>query len=201
MTMNLRSAAALVAVGLLSPAARAADVYVFDKAHTDVSFRVRHLVTQVHGRFTDFNGAVTVAPEPKASSVELAIKAASVDTANERRDQDLRSANFFDVEKFPEITFVSTKVMATGKDEYDVVGTLTMHGVSREITLPVTFLGFVKDPRGNEKAGFATSVTLDRREFGLVWNRAIETGGMLLGDEVRVTIDIEANKQKEDASK
>jgi polyisoprenoid-binding protein YceI len=132
--------------------------------------------------------------------VEFTLKAASIDTSNENRDKDLRGANFFDVEKFPEITFKSTSVKAAGKDRYDVTGTLTMRGVAREVTLPVSFLGFGKDPWGNEKAGFSTDVTLNRKDFGIVWNKALDSGGVLLGDEVWVSINLETAKKKEAAS-
>jgi polyisoprenoid-binding protein YceI len=131
--------------------------------------------------------------------VEFAIKAASIDTDNEFRDKDLRSANFFDVEKFPEITFKSTWVKPAGRDRYEVAGTLTMHGVSKEIVLPATYLGSMptkdRDGRETAKGGFATSLTLNRKDFGITWNRALDTGGFMLGDEVIVEINIEANKQ------
>lgn len=156
-------------------------------------------MTKVRGRFTDFLGTIVANPaKPEASSVEFAIKAASIDTDNENRDKDLRSANFFDVEKFPEITFKSSKVKPAGKDRYDVTGTLVMHGVSREVTLPVTFLGSVptKDRQGREgaKAGFETSLTLNRKEFDITWNRALDNGGVMLGDDVLVQINLETNK-------
>jgi len=123
---------------------------------------------------------------PGASSVRFAIQTTSIDTGNERRDNHLRSADFFDVEKFPEITFTSSKVEPRGDDRYDVTGTLTMHGVSKEITLPVEFLGSVTDNRGNTKAGFETEIVLDRKEFGLLWNQTLDQGGVMLGDDVRI---------------
>ena len=119
---------------------------------------------------------------------------AVVDTANANRDKDLRGADFFDVEKYPTITFKSTRIAPKGKDAYDVTGTLTMRGVAKEITLPVTFLGFMKNMRGVDAAGFETAATLNRKDFGITWNRALDAGGVLLGDEVYVSINLETRK-------
>jgi len=193
-----RFAASLSLLLLASPAL-AQDTWNVDKGHSEIGFQIRHFVTKVRGRFTDFSGTIVANPaKPEASSVEFAIKATSIDTDNENRDKDLRSANFFDVEKFPEISFKSSKVKAAGKDRYDVTGTLIMHGVSREITLPVTFLGSVptKDRQGREgaKAGFETSVTLNRKDFDITYNRPIDNGGLMLGDDVLIQINLETNK-------
>jgi polyisoprenoid-binding protein YceI len=195
-----RFAVALSLLFAASPAL-AQDTWNIDKGHSEVGFQIRHFVTKVRGRFTDFSGAIVAnSAKPEMSSVEFTIKATSIDTDNENRDKDLRSANFFDVEKFPEITFKSSKVKAAGKDKYDVTGTLQLHGVSREITLPVTFLGSVatKDRQGRDgaKAGFETSVTLSRKDFDITWNRPAETasGGVMLGDDVLVQINLETNK-------
>jgi polyisoprenoid-binding protein YceI len=180
---------------VLAVTASAADTYTFDKVHSDVSFQIRHFLSKVRGRFTDYDGTIVAdRARPEASSVDFTIKATSIDTDNENRDKDLRSANFFEVEKYPDITFKSTKVTPRGQDRYDVTGTLTMHGVSKEITLPVTFLGTVNTGRG-EKAGFETSITLNRKDFGIVWNRVLDTGGTTLGDDVIVSINVEANKK------
>jgi polyisoprenoid-binding protein YceI len=197
--MSRRFAFALAAL-VVAPPAFAQDTWSVDKAHSEVTFQIRHFVTKVRGRFTDFAGTIVAnAAKPEASSVTFAIKATSIDTDNEYRDKDLRSANFFDVEKFPDITFKSTKVSPAGKDRYQVTGQLTMHGVSKEIVLPISYLGSMptKDREGREsaKGGFATSVTINRRDFGLAWNRALDTGGFMLGDEVTIEINIEANKQ------
>ena len=189
-----RRAVALAAVLAASPA-MGAETFVVDKAHSEVGFQIRHMMTKVRGRFTDFEGRIEAdRAKPQASSVELTIHAASIDTANEARDKDLRSADFFDVEKYPTITFKSTRITPKGKDAYDVTGTLTMRGVSKEITLPVTFLGFMKNQRGTDTAGFETAVTLNRKDFGITWNRTLDAGGVLLGDEVAVSINLEARK-------
>jgi polyisoprenoid-binding protein YceI len=188
--------ATLGAVVLATAAASAADTYTFDKVHSDVGFQIRHLVSKVRGRFTDYDGTIVVdRAKPEASSVELRIKAASIDTGNENRDKDLRSANFFEVDKYPEITFKSTKITPKGGDRYDVTGSLSMHGTSKEVTLSVTFLGFAKMGPA-DKAGFETSTTLNRKDYGIVWNRPLDVGGTILGDDVLVSINVEANKKQ-----
>jgi polyisoprenoid-binding protein YceI len=194
----IRKLPTLAAFVLAATPVLAADTYNVDKSHSEVVFQVRHLVNKVSGRFREFSGTIHADPaKPELSSVEFTIKTASIDTANEARDKDLRSPNFFDVEKLPEITFKSSKIGATGKDHYNVSGTLTLHGVSKEMVLPVTFLGFIKDPWGNERAGFETAITLNRKDFGIVWNKVLDNGGTLLGDEVNVSINLETVKQKE----
>jgi len=187
--------ATLVAAALAATTAGAAETFTFDKVHSDVGFQIRHFVSKVRGRFTDYDGTIVVdKAKPEASSVELTIKATSIDTDNENRDKDLRGPNYFDVEKFPEITFKSSKVTPKGGDKYDVTGTLTMHGVSKEITLPVSYLGTVDSGRGM-KAGFETAITLNRKDFGIVFNRVLDSGGTMLGDDVLISINVEANKK------
>jgi polyisoprenoid-binding protein YceI len=175
----------------------AADAFNIDKAHSSAEFKIRHMVGNVTGKFNDFAGVVNIdKANPAASSVEFTIQASSIDTGNANRDQDLRSANFFEVEKYPTITFKSEKIAAKGKDSYDVTGDLTMHGVTKKVTLPVEFLGFVKDPWGNDRGGFEISTTLNRKDFNLVWNKALDQGGMLLGDDVKVNVNLEVVKKK-----
>jgi polyisoprenoid-binding protein YceI len=193
-----------LALGILflasAAALRAADTYTIDKAHSDVSFTIRHFASKVHGRFADFEGAIQADPaRPEASSVVFTIKATSIDTNNSNRDNDLRSENFFDVAKFPEITFKSSKFASTGKDTYAVTGTFTMHGVSKEVTLPVTYLGSMKDPRGNERASFELNTKLNRKDFGINWNRSLDNGSLMLSDDVDVTVDLETIKKAPDA--
>jgi polyisoprenoid-binding protein YceI len=180
----------------LAGVASAADTWTIDKAHSNVSFRIKHLMSKVTGSFADFDGTITTDfGNLAASSVSFSIQAASIDTKNPDRDKHLRSADFFDVEKHPAISFTSSKITKTGEGSFDVKGTLTMHGVSKEITLPVTFLGAGQDPWGNTKAGFEIDTTLSRTDFGIVWNKALETGGFLLGDEVEITINLEVAKK------
>ena len=123
------------------------------------------------------------------------IKTASINTKNEDRDNHLRSGDFFDAETYPEITFTSSKITKSGAQSFAVTGTLTMHGVSKTVTLPVTFLGEVKGPRGGTVAGFEIETTLDRKDYGIVWNKALDAGGMILGDEIDITINLETQKK------
>jgi polyisoprenoid-binding protein YceI len=178
----------------------AADTFTIDKAHSDASFTIRHFVSKVHGRFGDFDGAIQIdAAKPEASSVVFTIKTASISTNDPKRDDHLRTPDFFDAAKFPELTFKSSKVAPAGKDRYDVTGTLTMRGVSKEITIPVAFLGYAKDPWGNERAGFELSTKLNRKDYGINWNKVLDAGGTMLGDDVDVTVSLETVKKKADA--
>ena len=192
----IRKLSLTVAAAVLAASPVVADTYAIDKVHSEASFQIRHMMTKVRGRFTDFEGKIVAdRAKPEASSVELTIQATSIDTANNNRDKDLRGADFFDVEKYPTITFKSTSMKARGKDSYDVTGTLTMRGVSKEITLPVTLLGIMKNMRGQDAAGFETAATLNRKDFGITWNKALDAGGVLLGDEVYVSINLETRKE------
>ena len=188
----------LAGAALLAQPALAADTYVVDKSHSEVSFQIRHMMSKVRGYFGDFTGTINAdSAKPEASSVEFTIKATSINTANEDRDKHLRSADFFEVEKFPEISFKSSKIKLLGKDRYEATGDLTMHGVTKVVTLPVSFLGVAKDPWGNERAGFETATSLNRKDFGIVWNKALDAGSLLLGDEVSISIAMETVKKKE----
>ena len=167
--------------------------YAIDKAHSEVTFQVRHLLTKVRGRFSDFSGTVEFDEEqPGNSSVTVTIDAATVDTNNADRDQHLRSDDFFAVDTYPTITFQSSHVARTAADAFAVTGTLTVRGVASEITLPVTYVGTAKDPWGSARAGFETEITINRKDFGLAWNAALETGGFLVGDDVRISLSIQA---------
>ena len=176
-------------------ATKAAQTYAIDKMHSEVAFQVRHLLTKVRGRFTEFAGTVVFDQEhPDQSSASLTIEASSVDTGTADRDTHLRSDDFFAVATHPTLTFASSRVVKTGDDTYDVAGLLTIRGVAREITLPVTYLGTAKDPWGNVRAGFETSITLNRKDFGLTWNKPLDKGGLLVGEEVTISIKLEVNK-------
>ena len=175
---------------------KATQTYAIDKMHSEVAFQVRHLLTRVRGHFTEFAGTVVVDQEhPEQSSASLTIEASSVDTGTPDRDTHLRSDDFFAVGTHPTLTFASSRIVNTGDDTYDVAGTSTIRGVAREITLPVTYLGTARDPWGNVRAGFEASLTLNRKDFGLTWNAALETGGFLVGDEVRINLSIQAIAQ------
>lgn len=186
----------VLAFAALSPA-YAADTYVVDRSHSEATFQIRHLVSKVSGRFTDFSGTIVGDPaKPESASVEFTIKAASINTDNADRDSHLRTADFFDVEKNPEITFKSSAIKKTGEGRYAVTGKFTMRGVTKTIVVPVEYLGVVRDPWGNEKAGFTAKLTLNRKDYGINWNKALDNGGVLLSDEVDVVVNLEAAKKK-----
>jgi polyisoprenoid-binding protein YceI len=173
--------------------ATAVRTFQIDKAHSEVIFQVRHLLSKVRGRFSDFAGTLQFDPEhPDQSSVDFTIQAASIDTAEPNRDAHLRSDDFFAAEKYPTLTFKSTKVTPRGRDLYDVEGDLTIRGVTRRVILPVSYLGAAKDTWGKEKVAFEGETTINRKEYGLNWNAALETGGFLVGDEVKVSLSIQA---------
>jgi polyisoprenoid-binding protein YceI len=181
------------ALSLALGSVEAGTIYQVDPSHSEVSFQIRHLVGKVRGYFKEFSG--TVDADKTAPSVEFKIKAASIDTAEAKRDEHLRSADFFDVQKYPEITFKSEKVVAKGTNDYEATGTLTLHGVSKTVTLPVKVNGPMADPWGKERAGFEVQATLNRKDYGIVWNKALDAGGALLGDDVVVTINLETIAQ------
>ncbi len=192
--------AVLAAVLAGAPSAFAADTYQFDQAHTTVAFQVRHIFTMLGGKFQEFSGTINVdRAKPEASSVEFTINADSIFTNEPKRDAHLKSPDFFDVARYPTITFKSTSVKSNGKDGWLVTGDLTMRGVTKQVTLPVSFLGEGKDPWGNEKMGFETSATLNRQDYGISWNKTLDQGGVLVGDEVKVQVSVEANKLKQAA--
>ncbi len=187
----------LVAALIAAAPVLAAETYNVDAIHSEANFKVRHMMSSVTGSFNDFKATVSLDREnPAASSVDFTINTASIDTDNENRDKHLKSADFFEVDKYPTIAFKSTKIAPAGKDSYKVTGNLTIRDVTKVVTLPVTFLGFGKDPWGNERAGFEIETTLNRKDYGLNWNKALDQGGFLLADDVKVTISLEAVKQK-----
>jgi polyisoprenoid-binding protein YceI len=154
------------------------------------------VIATVKGRFNKFDVDVKLdEAEQERSSVEARIDASSLETKNEMRDTHLRSPDFLDVEKHPYITFVSKRIERRGDGRYTLVGDLTIRGVTREVTLDTEFSGFIKDPWGNQRAGFAAEATLNRKDFGLTWNMALESGGLLVGDTVKVSIEAELVKQ------
>ena len=192
MTRIILTTLALAAT-LASPAF--ADTYLVDKQHTEAAFQVRHIFTKVRGVFRDVDGTIAFdKADPARSTVVFRLKTASVDTGVEQRDTHLRSQDFFWADRYPEITFTSRSIVATGANAFDVTGDLTIRGVTRRITLPVTYLGEQKDPFGNVKAGFETAITLNRTDYGLTWNKALEAGGVLVADQVDITINLEAGK-------
>lgn len=168
-------------------------VWELDPAHTTVGFVARHLmVTKVRGRFTGVSGSITVAERPEDSCVEVTIDAASVDTREEARDNHLRSPDFLDVEHYPTITFRSTGVRHLGGNRWAVDGELTIRGVTRPVTLDVTYEGAVRDPWGGERIGFSATTEIDRDDWGVSWNVPLEAGGLLVGKKVKIEIEAEA---------
>ena len=170
--------------------------YALDPAHTRVGFVARHaMVTKVRGQFTEFEGAAVVdAGDFAASTVQLTIQAASIDTRNDQRDGHLRSNDFLAPEEFPQITFVSTAVSTTGPTSFEVVGDLTIKGVTNSVTIPFEFEGAATDPFGNERVGFEGSVVINRKDYGVNWNAALETGGVLVSEKITLEFEISAIK-------
>jgi polyisoprenoid-binding protein YceI len=189
------------ACALVAWLASAAETYKVDRNHSDVVFEIRHLVSKVTGRFGEFDALLIVdKANPAGGKMDFTINVASIDTKVPDRDKHLRSADFFDVEKFPEIRFRSTKIVPAGTDRYDVTGDFTMRGVTKQVTLPVEVLGVGKDQRGNERIGFEVDTKLNRKDYGIVWNRALDEGGVVLGDDVRVRIALSMVKQSQPAA-
>jgi polyisoprenoid-binding protein YceI len=173
----------------------AADTYVFDKAHSSVGFQVRHLFSNVAGKFDDFTGTIQFdEANPEQSSVEVNIKTASIDTGVKMRDDDLRSPNFFDAEKYPETTFKSKSVKKSGENAFDVTGDLTMHGVTKEVVLKVELIGKGAGPKNSILSGWDATTALKRSEFGLSWSKVIE-GTQVVGDDVKIELHVEADKK------
>lgn len=173
--------------------ATALRTFQIDKAHSEATFQVRHLITKVRGRFADFDGTIQFDPEaPEKSTVTIAVETASIDTNQPDRDTHLRSEDFFASDRFPKLTFTGTKVTRSSGSTFDVEGDLTIRDVTKRVTVPVTFLGFAKDPWGNERAAFEGELTINRKDYGLLWNAALETGGFLVGDDVKISVSIQA---------
>lgn len=177
------------------PAALVAGTYTIDASHSEVGFTARHaMVTKVRGSFSDVTGTVVVDDDASLIAVEAVIQVASVDTRSADRDGHLRSADFFDVEQFPTLTYRSTGVQVTG-DGFLVDGELSLHGVTKAVQLEVTAEGVATDPFGNARAGFSAETEINRKDFGLTWNAALETGGVLVSEKIKISLDISAIKQ------
>ncbi len=172
-----------------------AGTYTLDAAHSRIGFVARHaMVTKVRGSFGTFDGVATVADDFAASSVQLSIDVVSVDTRNEQRDAHVRGGDFLDADRFPQITFASTSVDQSGPASFDLTGDLTIKGVTRSVTVPFDFEGAATDPFGNERIGFEGSTTINRKDFGITWNAALETGGVLVSDKLTLEFEISAIK-------
>ena len=177
----------------------AATTWTIDPAHSTVGFAVKHMMfTAVRGRFTDVKGTIQLTDDdPGASSIAVEIGAASIDTGVDQRDGHLRSADFLDVEKFPTLTFRATRVdgqLAKEGDRFTIAGELTIRGVTKPVKLDAVFEGSGKDPWGGTRSGARATTTIDRREWGLTWNQALEAGGILVGNDIRIEIELQAVK-------
>jgi polyisoprenoid-binding protein YceI len=170
--------------------------YTLDTAHSRLGFVARHaMVTKVRGAFNDFAGtAVIDGAEPANSTVAITIEVASIDTRNAQRDGHLRTNDFLDIENHPEIRFVSTGIEHTGGQEFTVTGELTIKGITRPISFDLEFQGAVKDPFGNDRIGLEGSVVINRKDWGITWNAALETGGVLVSDKITLEFEISAIK-------
>ncbi len=189
----------LLMLGLVTLALPAlAAEYEIDKAHSAVSFKIKHLtISSVKGTFDDFGGTFTFDPaNPASASVEAVIQAASISTGDTKRDDHLRAPDFFDVAKYPTITFKSTGLTMSSANEGTLKGDLTMHGVTKPVTLAVVFNGAIKDPWGNDKIGFSATGKLDRTEFGLSYGKVLEGGGLMIGNDVEFALEIEGTGKK-----
>ena len=193
-TLTLSALAILGATAL--PVAAAGDTFTIDPSHSQVEFRIRHFVSKVPGRFGKYKGTITADPNNLASAViSVEIETASINTDEAERDEHLRGPDFFDVAHFPKMTFVSTQVVPKGSGKASMKGDLTLHGVTRPVDLDVDILGFM-DGRGGIRAGFEARGTINRKDFGMVWNRVLDTGGTILGDDVEILLNIEASREK-----
>ena len=192
-SVMLAAVAMMVAAGSVK-----AEQWSFDKAHTSVAFSVKHMVvSNVRGEFTDFDGTINFdGKDVSNGSAEMTIKTASVSTNNERRDGHLKSADFFDVEKYPTMTFKSTKVVPGDGNKFQMVGDLTIKDVTKPVTFDCEYLGSV-EAMGATKAGFSAETTINRKDFHINWSKTLDNGGLVAGDDVKISLEIEANKAAE----
>jgi polyisoprenoid-binding protein YceI len=174
-----------------------AAVWDIDPSHSHVGFRIRHLVTKVNGQFDKFKGSLNFDEKSLKDLSALAdIDTSSVNTNEPKRDTHLKTADFFDVEKFPSMTFKSTGVKNLKGSQFQLVGDLTLHGITKPVTLDVEMGGVTQDPWGGTRSGFSAKGMLNRKDYGMVWNKALDNGGFLVGDEVEIDIEVEAVKKK-----
>lgn len=177
-----------------------AGTWQIDPAHSGVEFVVTHLmISKVRGRFSNLSGTVVTDGTAEGSKIDVEIATASISTHDDGRDTHLRSADFFDVEKYPSIFFVSTEIKSLDAERFRVTGDLTIRDVTRSVQMDVTREGSGRDPWGNDRAGFSAALKVDRREFGLTWNQALEAGGVVVSNEVKLTIDVEITHKPEQA--
>jgi polyisoprenoid-binding protein YceI len=194
--VHLVSAAVLGLVLAAGTVYSAPETYKIDPVHSTIGFKIRHLAGKVTGRFGEVSGTIQIDPEhPETSSVEASIQVQSIDTANAKRDGHLKSADFFNATEFPVMTFKSKKVTVVDKENADVLGDLTIHGVSKEVALRVQFLGKARGPDGTPQTGWEATTKINRTEFGLKWNKFVE-GTAMIGEEVDIDLQIESDLAK-----
>ncbi len=192
---NIKLSMILVLSLMLASFAFAGDKYMFDKAHTNIGFTVKHLViSNIHGEFKDYDGVIIFNPEDMTkSSVNITIKVASISTDNQKRDNHLKSPDFFNAKQYPDITFKSTKISKTS-DGFTATGDLTIHGVTKEVTFPFTLAGPVMGPMGHERFGASANLTINRQDYNVSWNRKLDTGGLVVSDDVKINLEVEGMK-------
>jgi polyisoprenoid-binding protein YceI len=198
MRFSISKTAIAIAMFVVLPMLAHADTWQIDPAHTNVEFTVRHMmISNVKGQFQKTSGTVaTNGNDPTSAKIDATIDATSINTRVDKRDAHLKSPAFLDVDKFPTITFKSTKVEADGPGKWKVTGDLTMHGVTKPVVLEVEGTGTpISDPMGNTRAGASATTKISRKDFGLTWNQPLEAGGVMVGDEVAISIDVEAIKK------
>ncbi len=179
----------------VSPTTNLVGSYTIDPAHSSIGFVARHaMVAKVRGAFNEVEGSAVIADNIADSSVNVTIQATSIDTRNDQRDDHLRSGDFLDVAQFPTITFVSTSVSQPDETTFEITGDLTVRDVTNSITIPFEYEGSATDPFGNERAGFEGSIVISRKDYGLTWNAALETGGVLVSDKITLEFEISAIK-------
>jgi len=188
----------LFVVSSIVVSSASAATYTIDPSHSEVSFSVRHLgISKVSGKFDKYEGTIDFdAANVGASKTNVTIQASSINTNQEKRDTHLKACDFFCVEKFGTLTFASKSVKPLSADKFQVVGDLSLHGITKEVTLDVTFNGEAVGPDGNSRAGFSATGDLNRKDFGLTWSKLTEAGGVMVGDEVNLRLEIEATKNK-----
>lgn len=200
--MRLNWTALLLGLGLYVSAAAAADTHKIDVSHSTLGFKVRHLMTKATGKFKTYSGDFDFdAAKVKDAKFNVEIETASIFTDNDDRDKHLRSEDFFDAAKFPKITFKSTKVDSTGKESFNIHGDLTMRGVTKPVVIAAKYFGETVDPWGNTKAGFEGTLTIKRKDFGINWNKALDKGGVVLGEDVDIDLNIETENVSKKKSK
>jgi len=191
--MKLKPVVAGLVLGLLSISAVSAADYKADLAHSSIAFKLKHMFTYAKGDFKDFSGSFSFDEKTGAlSNIDFKIKVSSIDTNNGKRDEHLKSPDFFEVEKYPEITFKAEKIKKIGKTKYSIQGPLTMKGVTKPVTFVAEYLGSAKNPWGMETSSFTASTKINRKDFNLIWNKTLDNGGLLVGETVDISVEIEA---------